>query len=38
MDPATDWVTESGKLSLDFDGTNDYIDLSDKILIPQYDD
>tara|TARA_R110000868_G_scaffold400597_1_gene675213 strand:+ start:1007 stop:1765 length:759 start_codon:yes stop_codon:yes gene_type:complete len=26
MDPGTDWVPSGGKLSLDFDGTDDYVD------------
>jgi hypothetical protein len=30
MDPGTDWVTSGGKLALDFDGVNDYCDISDK--------
>jgi hypothetical protein len=27
MDPASDWVASGGKLALDFDGSNDYLDL-----------
>ena len=29
MDPGTDWVPSGGKLALDFDGTNDYVDILD---------
>ena len=28
MDPGTDWVPSGGKLALDFDGSNDYVDLA----------
>lgn len=27
MDPSTDWSVQSGKYGLDFDGSNDYVDL-----------
>ena len=27
MDPPTDWVVDGGQYSLDFDNTNDYVDL-----------
>jgi hypothetical protein len=27
MDPATDWVVDDGQLCLDFDGSNDYVNL-----------
>ena len=29
MDPGTDWVPSGGKLALDFDGSNDYVDIPD---------
>jgi hypothetical protein len=28
MDPASDWVASGGKLALDFDGSNDFVDAS----------
>ena len=28
MDAATDWVVDGGRYALDFDGTNDFVDLS----------
>ena len=31
MDPATDWVTTSRGLALDFDGVNDYVESQDSI-------
>jgi hypothetical protein len=31
MDPGTDWVASDGKMALDFDGSDDYVD----IFIPQ---
>lgn len=36
MDPATDWVVNSGNRGLDFDGANDYvaIDSADKSSLP----
>jgi hypothetical protein len=27
MDPATDWVASDGKMALDFDGSNDYVQM-----------
>ena len=33
MDPGTDWVTSSGKYALDFDGTNDFIDVGSRSLL-----
>ena len=29
MDPGTDWVPSGGKLALDFDGSNDYVNAGD---------
>jgi hypothetical protein len=31
MDPASDWVVSGGKGALDFDGTNDYVAVSDVV-------
>lgn len=31
MDPGTDWVPSGGKLALDFDGVNDYVDTGSNI-------
>ena len=33
MDPATDWVTSGGKTALDFDGSNDRVEISDSASI-----
>ncbi len=30
MDPATDWVTSGGKYALDFDGSNDHVNLGQR--------
>ena len=32
MDPETDWVTRGGKQALDFDGSNDYVNLERRVL------
>lgn len=32
MDPASDWVVSGGQRALDFDGTNDYVDIGDRQL------
>jgi len=38
MDPGTDWVASGGKLALDFDGVNDYVDLGTSTKIGQAGD
>lgn len=30
MDPATDWVVSDGQYALDFDGTDDYVEITDR--------
>jgi hypothetical protein len=32
MNPGTDWVPSGGKLALDFDGVNDYVDFGTRLL------
>lgn len=31
MDPGTDWVLSGGRYALDFDGTNDYVDVGSNV-------
>ena len=35
MDPPTDWVVDGGQYALDFDNTNDYVDLGSTLTIDQ---
>jgi len=33
MDPATDWVVNGGRYALDFDGTNDFVNLGNPAVV-----